>query len=337
MDYNDFLSQIQEQILKYLPEQYRDADVSIHKTIKNNNTELMALLIHRQGESISPQIYLEPFFSQYQQGKEIEEIEKELAASYLRSQSFQIPNVEELVSDFEKVKGLLRLQLINKEYNSEKMPYTPHRDLENTDLTAVVKIHLPTAETGQAAILVSDSLFSLWKKSMDDVYPLALQNTMEENPARVNSMYQVAMAMMSDHLIWHEIENYQIEPYEQYVLCNSSGINGATILLYPDVLEKLAQKANANLFILPSSIHECILMQDTGELEARELQEMVMSVNQSEVSPEERLSNEVYYYDKDEHSLSMATNREETEELIAHLPQAGEASMEQETEWEREV
>ena len=335
MDYNHFIEQIQKLILMYLPEQYQDVEISVHNVTKNNNTELTALLIHRQGEAVSPQIYLEPFFSQYQQGKEIEEIAKELAVSYLQNQDFEIPNVIELISDFEKVQALLRLQLINKEYNNDKMSDTPHRDVENTDLTAVLRIHLPTQENGETTILVSDEMLSGWGKSMDAVYPLALQNTVKTNPARIDSMFHIAMTSL-DRSMGYEVENYHMEPYDQYVLRNASGMNGATVLLYPNVLDQLAQEANANLFILPSSIHECILMQDTGELDAKELQAMVMSVNQSEVSPEERLSDEVYYYDKDEHSLSMATNREETQELKEKLSQADDINMECAMNLERE-
>ncbi|MCH1948140.1 DUF5688 family protein [Enterocloster sp. OA13] len=335
MDYNHFIEQIQKLILKYLPEQYQDVEMSVHNVTKNNNTELTALLIHRQGETVSPQVYLEPFFSQYQQGKEIEKIAKELAASYLQNQDFEIPNVIELVSDFEKVQALLRLQIVNKEYNNDKMSDTPHRDVENTDLTAVLRIHLPTQENGETTILISDEMLSGWGKSMDAVYPLALQNTMKTNPARIDSMLHIAMTSLNRSM-GYEVKNYHMEPYDQYVLCNASGMNGATVLLYPNVLDQLAQEANANLFILPSSIHECILMQDTGELDAKELQAMVMSVNQSEVPPEERLSDAVYYYDKDEHSLSMATNREETKELKEKLSQAGDINMECDMDLERE-
>ena len=93
--------------------------------------------------------------------------------------------------------------------------------------------------------------------------------------------------------------------------------------------------AGANFFILPSSIHESILILDTGEMDAKELQAMVMSVNQTNVSPEERLSDEVYYYDREEHCLSMATGREATQELKEQLRQAGDNSMERPEELER--
>ena len=128
-----------------------------------------------------------------------------------------------------------------------------------------------------------------------------------------------------------------MEPYEQYVLSNSSTCHGASVLLYPDVLDQLAQNAGENLFILPSSIHELILMRDNGEMSAGELQAMVACVNQEGVEPQEVLSDEVYYYDKDEHSLTMATSKEHTAALKSHLELSVSPEPVQETEYEREA
>lgn len=340
MNYDSFALEVQRQIARHLPEQYQDVEVFINKVKKNNDTEFTALVLHKPGETVSPQLYLEQPFEEYQNGMAINEIVEQLADSYLRSRSVEIPNVAELFSDFEKVQGLLCLQLINKEYNEKKLQDVPCKDLENTDLTAILRIHLPVKEPGEATILVTNALLSQWNKAMDELYPIALQNTMAENPARINSMSQVVMGMyMGNHggnAVENEVGKYKIEPYEQYVLNNSSGINGATVLLYPDILEQLAQGANANLFLLPSSVNEIILMQDTGELDAKELQAMVMSINETEVLPEERLSDEVYYYDKDEHCLSMATSREETAEIKNRLMQTRSVEREHDTEMEME-
>ena len=173
-----------------LSEQNINADVYIQKVTKNNNTEFMALVIHTPGEAVSPQIYLDSFFAQCQKGKAIEEIAAELISSYAQNKDFELSDVKGFVTDFEKVQEFLRVQLINKEFNSEKLQHTPHRDFENTDLTAVLRIHLPTQEYGEATILVSDALYSYWNKSMEELYPLALHNTMEANPAKISSMLE---------------------------------------------------------------------------------------------------------------------------------------------------
>lgn len=327
MDYKSFTLKVQEEIGRYLPEPYQDVEASVHQVQKNNGIEYTALLLHRPGEVISPQIYLEDPFEQYQDGIPMEEILERMAESYLQSKDIEMPNVAELISDFDKAQGLLHLQLINKAYNSEKMQETPHRDLENTDLTAVLRIQMSLAQEEEASILVTDNILSNWNKTMDELYPAALENTMQKYPARIDSLMNIAMGMYTGFCSGDEIGNYKVQPYEQYVLSNCTGLNGATVLLYPDILEQLAQGANKNLFILPSSKHEIILMQDTGELNAKELQAMVMSVNRNDVPLEDWLSDEVYYYDREEHCLSTATHREETEELKNRLTETGDMEL----------
>lgn len=109
----------------------------------------------------------------------------------------------------------------------------------------------------------------------------------------------------------------QLEPYMQYVLSNEDKRNGSTCLLYPDLLKEIGGTFDSNFFILPSSIHELILMKDTGEMSASELQRMVLEVNGTEVEPEEVLSNQVFSYNYRENSLSTATTKEETAELLS--------------------
>lgn len=336
MDYQTFTSEIQKEIMRQLPEQYQDVQATINKVTKNNGTEFVGLMLHRPGESVSPQLYLEQPYEQFKNGEPVEKIAGELADAYLQSRDVKLSDVTELVSDFEKAQELLQLQLINKEYNREKLKDTPHKDLRNTDLTAVLRLHLPTGREEEQTILVSDAILSKWNKTMEDLYAAALRNTMSANPPRMNDLLDLITGGGSNRHLGNEVENYKMAPRALYLLSNSAGINGATVLLYPDVLEQLAQKANANLFILPSSIHECMILKDAGELNAGELQAMVMSVNREEVQEEERLSDEVYYYDKDEHCLSMATAREETEELKDRLFQTGHVDLVQEAEMEME-
>ena len=72
------------------------------------------------------------------------------------------------------------------------------------------------------------------------------------NPAKISSMLEFVKNMFSDNCIGEDIKNFQMEPYEQYVLSNSTSVGGATVLLYPEVMEHLAQGAGANFFILPA-------------------------------------------------------------------------------------
>ncbi len=83
-----------------------------------------------------------------------------------------------------------------------------------------------------------------------------------------------------------------------YVLTNSSGICGACALLYPDQLKNFADMLESDLVILPSSIHEVLLVPYDDHISFDELAHMVSHINRAEVPVEDRLSDQVYLYSR---------------------------------------
>ena len=98
-------------------------------------------------------------------------------------------------------------------------------------------------------------------------------------------------------------------PPEQtmWVISNEKGINGAASMLYENELHELAENLESDLYILPSSVHE-VLAVSTELTDPEELAQMVAEVNMQKVALEERLSNQVYHYDKDLRKLTLATD-----------------------------
>ncbi|GLB31616.1 hypothetical protein LAD12857_35390 [Lacrimispora amygdalina] len=337
MDYQEFLSTIQERILEFFPKEYEQAQVLIHQVMKNNDTALDALIIRNAQDTVTPQIYLADLFAKYQMGMSMDEVLTTIADTYMEHHNPPIFNTAEQIQNYENMKELLRVQLINKESNGERLSHTPHWDIENTDLTAVLRIYLPSPQTDKATILVTDKLVYTWGQEPDALYQQALANTIEQNPPKIDSLINIIFSLQEESNAWQEIPNFTMEPYEQYVLSNSSNYFGASVLLYPEVLKQLSQNTNSNLFILPSSIHELILMRDNGDMDAAELQAMVASVNKTELVPEDILSDEVYYYDKNEQTLTMATNREQTAALKNQMNQVVGMEDTHDMDMEREV
>ncbi len=103
-------------------------------------------------------------------------------------------------------------------------------------------------------------------------------------------------------LLW--VENLQKEEL-MYVLTNEEKFYGAAVLLYPHVLAHLGTLLKRNFFVLPSSVHECILVPDQGHYTRFELMKMVREGNQNQVEEEEILSYQVYYYDRKREALVM--------------------------------
>ena len=104
-------------------------------------------------------------------------------------------------------------------------------------------------------------------------------------------------------------------------------------MLYPGLLQSIAEATRSSFYILPSSIHEVLLIKEDNSMDARELQSMVMDINQSEVAPHEVLSNQVYFYDGKEQKISLALSTEETKELAGNreMATAGYEGMENES------
>ena len=92
-----------------------------------------------------------------------------------------------------------------------------------------------------------------------------------------------------------------------YVMTNRRKINGAAEILFPENLDKLASILHSDIYIIPSSTHEVIAISSNGH-SADELQEMVNDINMNQVDLEDRLSNEVYHYDRNKRELTIATN-----------------------------
>ena len=92
------------------------------------------------------------------------------------------------------------------------------------------------------------------------------------------------------------------------VLTNTVGIHGAAVLFYPHVLEMIGEKMKGSFFILPSSVHETILLADDGLYRLPDLEQMVREINRTEIPPKDRLSDEVYYYDASERLFGKASS-----------------------------
>lgn len=246
--------------------------------------------------------------------------------NYFQNTVQPFENLPDNVSDYEQIKDRIVVQLVNQDMNQALLKEVPGKKISDTDLAAIFKIPLFTDERGTAIIRVTKKMMEQWGQDLETVYQNALANTERDNPAQLTTLRAkigelFEFPIFENEVKWEKPETCEMEPYEQYVLTNADRMYGAVTLLFPEVLQQLFDNMQSNLFILPSSIHELILMRDTGELNAVELQTMVIEVNQEAVPIEERLSDEVYYYEGKEHTLSMATTREETAQLVKSIRQ----------------
>lgn len=210
------------------------------------------------------------------------------------------------IRDFDVIKGNIKVYLANKEAIWENHQDCPKKEVEGTDLLAVFRIML-----GQSSILVRNRTMAMWDIELESLYETALKNTMEQTPARVISL---------DDMIDYgpekskRPEEVSYENGKTYILGNSGTVGGAAAMLYPGVLQTIAENSSSNLFIVPSSINEVLVISDDGKADSQSLQYMLMEANMGMVPRKEVLSDQVYYYDREERKISTATTPEGTRE-----------------------
>lgn len=315
MTYEKFMEQVKEQILSYLPEEYANADVMIQEVTKNNDRKFQAMCIKRPADRIVPNIYLEGYYQMHQKGRDMDSILTALARTHQESIKESKKWMSFRADNYESIKDRLYVTVLNRDSNQNYLKDVVHKDIPDTDITAVVRVLCENRkEIGTASFLVKDNMLEMWGISGEALYEQALKNT--------ESLFKPEMFNIRNILFdfdEEETKSKALLPYEQYVLSNDAKMNGATVMLYPNLLQEIGEATGSNFFILPSSIHELILVKDSGEMSAEEFQRMVMEINRTQVEPEEVLSDEVYCYDYEEQKLTMATDPSQTKEFIAQM------------------
>ncbi len=322
LTYEEFRAVVKAQIRNFLPEKLSHADIHIEEVTKNNHVKLYGLVIRDPEKLMVPTLYLESCYEKYQKGIELGNILTSLVAQYEQAMEKESALLPVALKDYEQMKDKLYLTVINQD-NQEYLKEAVHQDIPETDLTSVVRVRCgDEGKQGIGSFILKEALLSEWGQTKEEVYEQALTNTEKLFPAELINIQEVIRSLgllLNGMKQEEESTSRNLLPYEQYVLSNEEKFYGATAILYPGLLKEIGEATKSNFFLLPSSIHEVILMKDNGEMSAEELQRMVMDINRTQVDPAEVLSDEVYCYDYREQKLIMATDPLQTKELVQQI------------------
>ena len=195
-------------------------------------------------------------------------------------------------------------KLINYEQNKNLLQKIPH--IKILDLAIIFNCLVDADETGNATILIYNQHLSLWNITKDDLYHLAMKNTPALLTYELRDMSDVLIELMAGvpcNSMKEEFE-YMVP---MYVLSNKSKLNGSGCIFYHNLLHNLCEKLECDLYILPSSIHEVILLLDDEYVQSsEELREMVRETNRMVVDQEEVLSDHIYHYDREKDEIRIA-------------------------------
>lgn len=301
LDYTSFVSLVLEKISERMGKNYQ---VSIYKVVKNNSLELDSLVVLKEGKTFAPNIYLNAYYESYKEGTSIMEIIDRLNMIYSHC---AVPLVQDdFEYSLETLKPYIFFRLVSKERNKKLLKKVPYIDF--LDLAVTFHCLVRSEEDGIATIRITNDHIKLWDISSSDLKELAFKNTRELFPPIIKSMDEVINAKPDKVNTYIENSNFhkaQCDSYPMYIVTNEKGIYGASCLLYKGLIKDFAQKIKSDLYILPSSIHEIILIPIDKRIDKDYLKKMVMEINKSSVPMEEVLSDNVYIYSRRNNAFIM--------------------------------
>lgn len=289
MNIQEFAEQIKKEILQSVPS---IKNITVKQMLKNNSVRYTGLVFETEGSNLSPTIYLDSYYERYQKGQDdIENIKEQLINMYYDACVEESLDVS-FMTDWEKAKPMVAYKLINKKMNEERLKNLPYQEV--FDLAMIFYLRI---EQMNGDVVIQNEHIERWGIQLEDVVAAAKINTPILCPSKFRSMGEVLAELIDTDL--------QEDCNCMHVLSNERNVNGAGAILYPNMLEKIGTKLKADYYVLPSSIHELIIVPDSDEISETKLVGMVRDVNESSVSHDEILGNNIYFYSRSEKKLQM--------------------------------
>ncbi len=307
MNYEIFKEVVAEKFMDYMPEQYQGMRLRVEPVNKVNKVlDGITLVGSGAGRNVSPTLYINHMYEHYLETENLQEV-LQSAARRMDMAFKEMPEVGDV--NLEGAKDNIVFQVINTLQNEDMLRDMPHREFQ--DLSIIYRWVVKVDENGIQSSAIRNNLAEQLGMNEEQLFKCAVENTRRIFPPTVKSMNDVIREMFISDGMPAEVADMMIgempEDKMMWVISNDRGINGAGSMLYEDNLHKLAMKLETDLYILPSSVHECIAV-STNVGDPYELAEMVSEINMGQVALEDRLSNQVYHYDKDARRLTLATD-----------------------------
>ncbi len=297
MKYESFREAVLTRLSEDIPDPKK---ISIQKVRRNNGEVLDGLVILENGVNIGPALYLEQYYDTLLGECSFERVYALLLESYENNKTQQHIDVG-FFTDFDRIRDHILCKLIHHAKNTGLLKNVPH--IPFLDLAIVFYCNFPVdPDIGNATILIDHSHLLLWDKSVDEIYPAAMENTVRTLEPKLKSIGSVLNEIGG-------IQNYPPIPdpedplFPMFVLSNEENIFGAVCMAYDGLIRSLADRFASDLYILPSSVHEVILVPSYENDRMSDYTNMVREVNETQVAPEDILSDHAYYYSRAEDQI----------------------------------
>lgn len=311
MDFETFVEKVKFEVQRICP----DKKVVVQAVFKNNDTKLTGMTLLDEGKRLSPTLYLERYYDEfYSVGVDIETIANHIFAEWEKHSKDIDYTVINSLYLYENMKDKILLKLINKNMNMNRLEHVPYNEyLDEFALICYVDIELDSDnETGRGSINVTDGLLEIWNISKEEMFKQAYDNTKNKCEPLIQNMNNIMIDIakrngVDEHGLEEVINGLNKCDTRMIVLSNKTTLHGAVMIMFNDVMNELAEQIGHSFYMIPSSIHEWIIVDESINKENTDaVKHMLVEVNENEVDEQEVLSNNLYMYDYDSKQIRVA-------------------------------
>ncbi len=288
---------------------------------KNNGVRRTGITVRQEGENVFPTIYIDEFYQEGLTEKEALQIAGRLLTNFTEAKLEEKVDLSGF-TEFGRAKGRLAFKLVSAEKNKRLLRNMPHKIFHNLAIVYYYTVQ-EAPFFGSAVVSVNNQHMKFWGTNPEELLEIAASNTPKLFPWMIDSMEEIMRGMLAedlsqerkiglgafsekekektnlaDELIEQIAADFTLGKIPMYVLTNRQKINGAACMLYPDVLKIFGEKLGRDFYILPSSVHELVLVPQDESISKEALWEIVTDINRTQVAQEEILADSVYYYSR---------------------------------------
>lgn len=286
--------QFADEVRSAMEVRYPDDRVEIRRVTKNNGVIYTGITVCNENERIYPTMYLEPFYEETDGGNLTDELIDRMCGIY---ESRRLGNSLSLdyLRDYSCVRERLRCKLINYEANLELLENVPCRkymDLAIVPYCIISGGNEDAGLPGEASFVVTKANIGMWGVDADRVLNDSISNTLSEEQPSITGMYDMLKRLNPDLI---QASGDEIKNCPMYVM-TTEGCNGAVSMMYEDYLKDFCESINSDIYVIPSSINEVILVPYGEDTSETMLNDMVREINMTQLQPVDVLSDHVYYF-----------------------------------------
>ncbi len=257
----------------------------------NNRPEARVLKLQLPGCQLMPLVYTEEYEERFRQGEKLETLADEILERVRQSgETEALPR--DFFREYDQVADQIYCRVISAEKNAALLKKVPCEIHENLAIVYYYELQKYLIRDAEASILIRREHLELWDCPEDTLRNRAWKNTLRKKPVKFCRLSEIFNELGVDL-------DDETEENTLHILTTCQGGFGAVAAFYPGVLADCAARIRSDLILLPSSIHEWLLLPADWEKvcrEREELRSMVQEINRTQVAEKEVLSDDIYFY-----------------------------------------